>query len=225
MKKILPIIISSVLTFGALEATETPKYDCSPSELSSYIKVSTVGLSMPTSVSNPEDATQAIIETRKKQSEAEGGPADGEEEECFTLWEGDTDWETKWDEYEFPEFDFSKFGSMIDIVLAKIDEEFDKAMEKIEEEWNKSLCERIESVDWGKVRDASADYFGGKIDDKYGVDLAEADWWEGPMKKELNGEMKNLGDYVFDKEELKEDINSETTKKIKKKDDKFWDDI
>ena len=37
--------------------------------------------------------------------------------------------------------------------------------------------------------------------------------------------MDNLGDYIFDPKELEEDINSDTKRKIKEKDDDFWDDV
>ena len=223
MKKLLPLIISSTLTFNVLASTGEPKYDCTAEEVASYIKINTVSLSMPSSISNPDDAVQAIIDTRQKKAEKNG---ESDEESCFTLWGDFPELEPiDWSKFQLPDFDFSKFTSLIDVVMKKIEDEFDSLMEKLEEEMNKGICERLEEVDWAGLGDEAAEYFEGKIDDKYGVDLGDADWWEGPLKKELNGEMKNLGDYVFDPEELEEDINSETRRKIKQKDKEFWDEI
>ncbi len=222
-RSILTLIISSTLTFNVL--AEEEKYDCNAMQVAQYIKENTISLSMPSSVSNPEDATQAIIDARQKSAEKKGGGEGDEEEDCFTLWgDGNLD-PIDWSKFTLPDFDFSKFTSLVDAVMESISNEMDRVMERIEEELNKGICERLEAVDWEGLGDDSAEYFEGKIDDKYGVDFGDKNWWEDPSEDLLNGEMKDLGTYVFDPEELKEDVNSETKRKIKKKDKEFWDEI
>lgn len=217
-------------TTMTLNAEEEKKYDCSASETANYIKVNTASLQMPSSISKPKEFTESLISTKKK--EAENNPDSAEEaESCFNIWSGDVDLDNTWENLKkkFSELDFSfdlpSFSFSLDDLLKKAGAAYDKALGKVEEELSKGICERLANVNWKKLGDKSADYFGGKIDDKYGFNPNDEKWWETPLKNELNGEMDNLGDYVFDPNELKEDINDKTKRKIKEKDDDFWNDI
>lgn len=227
MKKSIPFILGILISTSALSAQEK-KYDCTPEEVLGYIKNNTVNLNMPSGVTKPKQFTEALIQT--KQEEAAAGGGDGGEEECFNIWSGDIDLNEEWKELmeklenlDFS-FDFSIFGGLdLNALLSKIGEEFDKAMDGIMEELNKGVCERMAEIDWSSIGDAAGDYFTTKIDKYYDIDLSSDDWWSDEMKEALNGEMKDLGNYVFDPEELKEDIDSETKRKIKKLDDDFWE--
>jgi len=230
MKKIKLFALSLMFSTTTMYAADDldKKYDCTALETAAYINVNTVGLQMPSSITKPKEFTEALISAKKK--EMENNPNSEEEESCFNIWSGDIElnreWERLKDQLSNLDFDFSftGFSLGIDDLMAKLGEEYDRALADIESELNKGVCERLAEVDWGKVGDESADYFGGKINNKYGFNPNQANWWESPVKKELNGEMDNLGDYVFDPDELKEDVDSDTQRKIKKKDDEFWDD-
>jgi hypothetical protein len=228
MKKITPFALSLILSTSFLQAADY-KYDCDAAETAAYINMNTVGLQMPSSITKPKEFTEALISTKKEEAANSANPE--EEESCFNIWSGDVDLSDDWEklkkklsELDF-DFSFTSFNLSLDDLLKKLGEEYDKALKNIEEELNKGVCERLAEVNWEKLGDDSAEYFGGKLDSKYGFNPNDANWWESPLKKELNGEMDNLGDYVFDPSELEEDINSDTKRKIKKKDDDFWDDL
>ena len=228
MKKLIPFAIGLALSTTTLTAANS-KYDCTASETAAYIKVNTASLQMPTGVSKPKDFTAALISAKEKENE---GKSDEEKEEsCMNIWSGDLDLNDEWEKIKEKmdnlsfDFSFSGEGGIMDKIRKAIKDEYDGMMEKIMEEYNKGICERFNEIDWKSVGDKSNEYFGGKMKSKYGFNPNDERWWETPLKKEMNGEMDNLGDYVFDPDELEEDINSETRKKIKEKDDDFWDDL
>lgn len=224
-KKIL--FISICLLLAAPSYAETKKYDCTNEELASYIEQASAPLNMTTGISKPKDFTEALIQTR-----AEENAASGKEDECFNIWSGDIDLNEEWkklmdalDKINF-DFSFSGFGGFdFSSILNNIGKLYDKAMEQIMEELNKGFCERVSAVDWSKIGGEAKDYFVGKIDKKYGFDLDDDSWWSDAMRKEMKGEFGDIGEYIFDPDELSEDINSETRNKIKKIDKDFWDDI
>lgn len=229
MKKIIPLALGILLSTSAAAQTNK-KYDCDAYEVRGYILQNTVNLSMPTSITKPKQFTEALIESRMQA--AENGEGSGDEEECFNVWTGDIDLSKEWakllkklKEIDF-DFDFSIFdGFDINKVLSKIGEEFDKAMEKVMEELDKGMCERLGGLNLEDLGKAAGDYAIGKLGDKYRIDLTSDTWYNEAMKSTLNSEMEDLGTYVFDTDELKEDINSDTKRKIRKIEDDFWNDL
>jgi hypothetical protein len=228
MNKLIPIAIGILLSTSLHAESTGKKYDCEPEELMGYIKLNTVNLSMPSSITKPEEFTEALIETRK----AEAAESGEDPEQCFNIWSGDIDLNEEWKELvdklkdiDF-DFDFSIFGGIdMDTILNKIGDKFDEAMDSVMEELDKGMCERLNEVDWSAAGDTASAYLTEKLDDKYNVDLASDDWWSDGLQDVLNNEMDDLGDYVFDSDELVEDIDSETKNKIRKVEDDFWDDI
>lgn len=225
MKK--KILFISMFLLASTPTFASKKYDCSNEELASYIEQASAPLNMTTGISKPKDFTEALIQTR-----AEENAASGKKDECFNIWSGDIDLDEEWkklmeafDKINF-DFSFSGFGGFdFSSILNKIGKLYDKAMEDIMEELNKGFCERVSEVDWKKIGGEAKDYFVGKIDKKYGYDLDDDSWWSEAMKKEMKGEFGDIGEYVFDPDELSEDLDSETKRKLKKVDKDFWDDI
>ena len=229
MKKIIPLALGILLSTSAAAQTNK-KYDCDAYEVRGYILQNTVNLSMPTSITKPKQFTEALIESRRQA--AENGEGSGDEEECCNIWTGEIDLSEEWaellkklKEIDF-DFDFSIFdGFDINKVLNKIGEEFDRAMEKVMEELDKGMCERLGGLNLEDLGKAAGDYAIGKLGDKYRIDLTSDTWYNEAMKRTLNSEMEDLGTYVFDSDELKEDINSDTKRKIRKIEDDFWNDL
>lgn len=229
MKKIIPLTLGILLSTSAMAQTDK-KYDCDAYEVKGYILQNTVNLSMPTSITKPKQFTEALIESRMQEAESGGGT--GDEEECFNIWTGDIDLNEEWaelleklNEIDF-DFDFSVFGGFdLNKVLSKIGEEFDKAMDKVMEELDKGMCERLGDLNLGDFGKAVGEYTIGKLGDKYRIDLTKDTWYNEALERTLNSEMEDLGTYVFDSDELKEDINYDTKRKIRKVEDDFWNDI
>lgn len=228
MKKIIPLTIGVLLStasFSLSAQSYDKKFDCDPLEVKGYIVQNTVNLSMPTSVTKPKEFTEALIQAKQE----EGGE---DSEECVNIWTGDTDFSEEWKELleqlkeiDFS-FDFSIFGSIdFDTILNKIGEQFDEAMESVMKELDKGICERLGSLGVDDLTDTLVDYMNLKIDEHYDIDLASDDWWADGLQDVLNDEMDDLGDYVFDSDELKEDIESETKRKLREVDDDFWNDL
>lgn len=233
MKKIIPLTLGILLSTSAMAQTDK-KYDCDAYEVKGYILQNTVNLSMPTSITKPKQFTEALIQSRTQETENKGGAdgAAGEDEQCFNIWTGDVDLNEEWlelmeklEEIDF-DFDFSIFGGFdLNAVLSQIGEQFDKAMDKVMEELDKGMCERLGEIDFSGFGKAVGEYTVDKLGEKYRVDLTSSAWYNEAIKKTLNSEMEDLGTYVFDPDELKEDINSDTKKKIRKVEDDFWNDI
>ena len=93
------------------------------------------------------------------------------------------------------------------------------------EELDKGMCERLGDLNLEDLGKTAGNYAIGKLGDKYRIDLTSDTWYNEAMKSTLNSEMEDLGTYVFDTDELKEDINSDTKSKIRKIEDDFWNDL
>ena len=229
MKKIIPLTLGVLLSTTSLSANVgyDKKFDCDPYEVKAYITQNTVNLSMPTSITKPTEFTEALIETKQEES-----AQSGEEEECLTIWTGEINFDEEWKELleklkdiDF-DFDFSLFGGFdFNTILNKIGEKFDEAMDSVMEELDKGICERLGDLGISNLADSTVDYMNLKIDEHYNIDLASDSWFEDGLRRELNTEMRDLGTYVFDSDELKRDIEQETRRKVREVDDDFWNDL
>lgn len=223
MKKIIPLTLGIVLSTSAMAQTDK-RYDCDAYEVKGYILQNTVNLSMPTSITKPRQFTEALIQTKQEAGEEEG--------ECFNIWSGFThlseDWKElvdKLKEIDFS-FDFSIFGGFdLNALLNELGEQFDSAMESVMEELDKGICERLGDLGLENLGDEIGGYAVGKLSEKYRIDLTSDTWYNEAMRRSLNSEMRDLGNYVFDSEELREDINFETRRKVRQIEDDFWNDI
>lgn len=223
MKKIIPLTLGILLSTSVGAQTDK-KYDCDAYEVKGYILQNTVNLSLPTSITKPKQFTEALIETKQEEGETE--------DECFNIWTGSVDIGAEWKELleklnsiDF-DFDFSIFGGFdLNSVLNKIGEKFDEAMESVMEELDKGICERLGELNIESIADEIGDYAIGKLGDKYRIDLTSDSWYDEAMRRTLNSEMDDLGNYVFDSYELKEDIKSETERKIRNVEYEFWNDL
>ena len=181
-------------------------------------------MSETTSITKPKQFTEALIETKQEEGETE--------DECFNIWTGSVDIGAEWKELleklnsiDF-DFDFSIFGGFdLNSVLNKIGEKFDEAMESVMKELDKGICERLGELNIESIADEIGDYAIGKLGDKYRIDLTSDSWYDEAMRRTLNSEMDDLGNYVFDSYELKEDIKSETERKIRNVEYEFWNDL
>ena len=98
-------------------------------------------------------------------------------------------------------------------------------MESVMKELDKGICERLGELNIESIADEIGDYAIGKLGDKYRIDLTSDSWYDEAMRRTLNSEMDDLGNYVFDSYELKEDIKSETERKIRNVEYEFWNDL
>lgn len=214
---VILLTASSLFTFNVLAANE-PIYECSNEETASFIKNSNFALSLPSNVPTNEELNNAFMEKKAEEGDLE----------CLAIFDGNFSLGDEWQKLleQLQSIDIN-FTSLNGAILKALEKAYEQISEKIMEELSKGVCERIEE---SQIEQIAKDIAQKKIKDQTGIDIKDfGNSIKKLSEKELDNKLKEMyGEdrkYFYNPDKISDDMKRDAERKVKEKNDDFWEKI